>query len=77
MRFYRQSYIYPDTVGDGYHVCSSLRRPPIAGVTLLRKCIKRVVCRLFHNHALTYGCLEAEEVSHGNEVCGLYVFREN
>jgi hypothetical protein len=42
------------TVGDGYRICSSLRRPPIAGVTLLHKCIKRVTCHLFHNHALLW-----------------------
>ena len=45
--------------------------------TLLRNRVKRVASYLFHNLTLTFGCTKAEEVFHGNNIGGLYVFREN
>jgi hypothetical protein len=41
------------------------------------KRVKRLASRLLHNHALTRGCLEAEEVFYGGKVRGLHVFRED
>jgi hypothetical protein len=42
-----------------------------------RNRVKRVASYLFHNLTLTFGCIEAKEVFHGNKVRGLHVFREN
>jgi len=48
-----------------------------AGEKPLGKRVERVASRLFHNDALARGCMEAEEVFHGDKVRGLHVFREN
>jgi hypothetical protein len=56
--------------------CRCVRNAGETGKNPLRKRVERVASRLFHNHALTCGCLKAEEVFHGGKVRGLHVFRE-
>jgi hypothetical protein len=43
----------------------------------LRNRVERVASYLFHNLTLTFGCTEAEEVLHDDNVGGLHVFRES
>src|SRR2546429_9383242 len=70
-------YAYIVDFASVLFICRCVCNTGEAGEKPLRKRVERVASRLFHNHALTRGCHEAEEVPHGGKVQGLYVFAEN
>ena len=61
-------YIYIVDFASVFFIYLGVRNTGEAGEKLLRKRVKRVASRLFHNHALARGCMEAEEVFHGEKV---------
>jgi hypothetical protein len=70
-------YIYIVDFASILFIYLGIRNTDKASEKPLRKRIKRVVSRLFHNHTLICGYLKAEEVFHGGKVRGLHVFNEN